>query len=45
MEKKWERANELARRAIERERARELKKKQRTGRNWMKKIIPNNDIP
>ncbi len=41
MLKKWEKAEERARKALEKQRVKEELKKKRVGRNWMKKIVPN----
>lgn len=44
MLKQWEKAEERARKALERERLKEEKKNKRVGRNWMKKIVPNKEL-
>lgn len=44
MLKSWEKAEEKARKALERERLKQEKKNKRVGKNWMKKIVPNHEL-
>ena len=43
--KQWEKAEERARKALEKARLKEANKKKRTGKNWMKKVIPRLELP